>query len=122
MAGKKARARKKKSKRHDANAREATFDLDESVAAAVFAHVTNTRDRLALACSSRVWREVATFDGCWGTCDLVLDGELGEKITDGRFENLLRYCGDVKPPRRRSREAACGSKKTKEKGSERTFG
>ena len=96
MPGKKARARKKKSKRHDANAREATFDVDESVAAAVFAHVTNTRDRLALACSSRVWREVATFDGCWGTCDLVLDGELGEKITDERLENLLRYCGDVK--------------------------
>ena len=99
-----------------------TFDVDESVAAAVFAHVTNARDRLALASVSRVWRNVATTDGCWGTCDLVLDGELGKKITDERFENLLRYCGDVKPPRRRSREAACGSKKTKEKGSERTFG
>jgi|TARA_B110000977_G_scaffold201129_1_gene294300 hypothetical protein len=73
-----------------------TFDVDESVAAAVFAHVTNTRDRLALGCVSRVWRQVATTDGCWGTCDLVLDGELGKKITDERFENLLRYCVDVK--------------------------
>jgi len=26
----------------------------------------------------------------------VLEGKLGEKITDERFEDLLRYCGDVK--------------------------
>ena len=32
----------------------------------------------------------------WGTCDLVLDGELGEKVTDERFERLMLYCGDVK--------------------------
>jgi len=73
-----------------------TFDVDESVAAAVFAHVTNARDRLALASVSRVWRNVATTDGCWGTCDLVLDGELGKKITDERFTRMIRYCGDVK--------------------------
>ena len=34
--------------------------------------------------------------GVWGTCDLVLDGELGEKVTDERFERLMLYCGDVK--------------------------
>ena len=70
-----------------------TFDVDVSVAAAVFARVTNTRDRLALACVSRVWRKVATSEGCCGTCDLVLDGELGKKITHDR---LIGYCGDVK--------------------------
>jgi hypothetical protein len=97
MPGKKARARKKKTERRDARElTKPTFDVDESVAAAVFAHVTNTRDRLALACVSKVWRKVVTSDGSWGTCDLVLEGKLGEKITDERFEDLLRYCGDVK--------------------------
>ena len=57
---------------------------------------TSTRDRLALACVSRVWRKVATSEESWGTCDLVLDGELGKKITDDRFARLLRYCGDGK--------------------------
>ena len=73
-----------------------SFDVDESVAAAVLARVESPRDRLALACVSRVWRRAAATAGAWGTCDLVLDGELGEKVTDERFERLMLYCGDVK--------------------------
>jgi hypothetical protein len=73
-----------------------TLDVDESVAAAVLARVESPRDRLALACVSRVWRRAAATPGAWGTCDLVLDGELGEKVTDERFERLMLYCGDVK--------------------------
>ena len=73
-----------------------SFDVDESVAAAVLARVESPRDRLALACVSRVWRRAAATPGAWGTCDLVLDGELGMKVTDERFERLMLYCGDVK--------------------------
>ena len=72
----------------------ATFNVDESVAAAVFAHVTDTRDRLALACVSRVWRKVASSEGCWGTHDDLYIYD--EKITDDRLERLNRYCADVK--------------------------
>ena len=73
-----------------------TFDVDESVAAQVFSHVTNVRDRLALSCVSRVWRKVAASDGAWGTCELVIDAKLGKRLSDDRFGNLIRYCGDVK--------------------------
>jgi len=72
----------------------ATFNVDESVAAAVFAHVTDTRDRLALTCVSRVWRKVASSEGCWGTHDDLYIYD--EKITDDRLERLNRYCADVK--------------------------
>ena len=95
------RKRRPKTKRDqttqvDANDLTPTFDVDESVAAAVFAHVKNTRDRLALATVSRTWRKVATSDGGWGSCDVVLDGELGQKITDERLHRILRCCRDVK--------------------------
>ena len=73
-----------------------SFDVDESVAAAVLAHVSSPRDRLALACVSSVWKNAVTSEGAWGTCDLVLDGELGKRLTDERFGRLLCYCGDVK--------------------------
>ena len=73
-----------------------SFDVDESVAAAVLAHVSSPRDRLALACVSSVWKNAVTSEGAWGTCDLVLDGELGKRLTDERFGRLLSYCGDVK--------------------------
>ena len=41
-------------------------------------------------------RTPSTSEGAWGTCDLVLDGELGKRLTDERFERLLCYCGDIK--------------------------
>ena len=73
-----------------------SFDVDESVAAAVLSRVSSPRDRLALACVSPVWKNAVTSEGAWGTCDLVLDGELGKRLTDERFGRLLCYCGDVK--------------------------
>jgi len=73
-----------------------SFDVDESVASAVLAQVSSPRDRLALACVSPVWKNVVTSEAAWGTCDLVLDGELGKRLTDERFGRLLFYCGDVK--------------------------
>ena len=66
-----------------------TFDVGESVAALVFSHVKSTRDRLALACVSRVWRKVAGSYGSWGTFELVLDGELGKRLTDARLQRLI---------------------------------
>ena len=62
----------------------------------MFSHVTSTRDRLALACVSRVWRKVAASKGAWGTCDVMIDGALGKKIKSARLERMFRYSGDVK--------------------------
>jgi hypothetical protein len=39
---------------------------------------------------------VAASEGSWGACDLVIDSELGPRLTNHRFVNLVRYCGDVK--------------------------
>tara|TARA_B110000977_G_scaffold175235_1_gene229783 strand:+ start:5075 stop:6493 length:1419 start_codon:yes stop_codon:yes gene_type:complete len=80
----------------DITSNNGTFDVGESVAAAVFSHVTSTRDRLALSCVSRVWRKVVATEGSWGACDLVIDPELGKRLTNDRFVNLIRRCGDVK--------------------------
>ena len=90
------RARRDKTCAREVAKANGTFDVDESVAAQVFSHVTNVRDRLALSCVSRVWRKVAASDGAWGTCELVIDAKLGKRLTDDRFGNLIRYCGDVK--------------------------
>ena len=92
----KARAKAKAKVQAEVDENKPSFDVDESVAAAVLEKVTSTRDRLALACVSQVWKNAVTSEGAWGTCDLVLDGELGERLTDERFERLLCYCGDIK--------------------------
>jgi hypothetical protein len=73
-----------------------SFDVDESVAAAVLSRVPDIRDRLALGCVSSVWKNAVTSEGAWGTCDLVLDSELGKRLTDERFGRLLHYCVEVK--------------------------
>ena len=73
-----------------------SFDVDESVAAALLTHVSSPRDRLALACVTTVWKNAVTSEGAWGTCDLVLDSELGKRLTDERFGRLLYYCGDLR--------------------------
>ncbi len=39
---------------------------------------------------------MAASEGSWGACDLVIDSELGPRLTNHRFVNLVRYCGDVK--------------------------
>jgi hypothetical protein len=92
----KAKAKANAKVQAEADENKPSFDVDESVAAAVLEKVTSTRDRLALACVSQVWKNAVTSEGAWGTCDLVLDGELGERLTDERFERLLCYCGDIK--------------------------
>ena len=92
----KAKAKANAKVQAEADENKPSFDVDESVAAAVLEKVTSTRDRLALACVSQVWKNAVTSEGAWGTCDLVLDGELGKRLTDERFERLLCYCGDIK--------------------------
>ena len=92
----KAKAKAKAKVQAEADENKPSFDVDESVAAAVLEKVTSTRDRLALACVSQVWKNAVTSEGAWGTCDLVLVGELGKRLTDERFERLLSYCGDIK--------------------------
>ena len=49
-----------------------TFDIEESTAVLVLQHVEDVRDRCALACTSRLWREVATVSACFDR--LVIDG------------------------------------------------
>ena len=92
----KAKAKAKAKVQAEADENKPSFDVDESAAAAVLEKVTSTRDRVALACVSQVWKNAVTSEGAWGTCDLVLDGELGKRLTDERFERLLCYCGDIK--------------------------
>ena len=74
------------------------FEPDESIGAAVLAHVHDVRDRLALACVSREWRRVAATEGSWGVAhdELVVKGELAKRLTDERLERLMRYCGRLK--------------------------
>ena len=67
------------------------FDTDASVAAAVLKHVTSLRDRLALACVSKVWRDAAATEG--GVTDVVIEGELAERLTDERFKRVMDVCG-----------------------------
>ena len=82
----------------DPDAPSASFDVDESIAAAVLSHVHDLRDRLALACVSRVWRRVAATTESWGASldEVVVDGALAGRLTDDRFGNLMRYCGRLK--------------------------
>ena len=74
------------------------FEPDESIGAAVLAHVHDVRDRLALACVSREWRRVAATEGSWGVAhdELVMKGELAKRLTDERLERLMRYYGRLK--------------------------
>ena len=82
----------------DLDVRSASFDVDESIAAAVLSHVHDLRDRLALACVSRVWRRVSATTESWGASldVLVVDGTLAGRLNDERFASLMRYCGRLK--------------------------
>ena len=87
-AERKKNARKKAAKKRKEK-EAARIDVDESIASAIVAHVPDIRDRLALGCVSRVWRKVAGSYGSWGTFELVLDGELGKRLTDARLQRLI---------------------------------
>ena len=69
----------------------ATFDIDESTAALVLQHVHDVADRCALACTSRLWREVATVSACFDR--LVIDGTIATRLTDERMRWLLSHVG-----------------------------
>jgi hypothetical protein len=71
-----------------------TLDADASVAAAVLNHVTSLRDRLALACVSKVWRDAAATEG--GVTDVVIEGELAKRLTDERFKRAMDVCSALK--------------------------
>jgi hypothetical protein len=74
--------------------RSPTFDADASVAAAVLSHVTCLRDRLALTCVSKVWRDAAATQG--GVTDVVIEGELAKQLTDERFKRVMDVSGALK--------------------------
>ena len=58
------------------------LEVDESIASLIVARLPDIRDRLALACVSKVWRLAAGSPGCWGLHNdsLVVEGALAEKL------------------------------------------
>ena len=80
------------------------LEVDESIASLIVARLPDIRDRLALACVSKVWRLAAGSPGCWGLHNdsLVVEGALAEKLpidTAGapaaktRVWQLMSYAG-----------------------------
>ena len=80
------------------------LEVDVSIASLIVARLPDIRDRLALACVSKVWRLAAGSPGCWGLHDdsLVVEGALAEKLpiggagvpaTDTRIWQLIHYAG-----------------------------
>ena len=63
----------------------APLEVDESVASLIVAHLPDIRDRLALACVSKVWRSAAGSPGCWGLHhdSLVVEGAVAERLQRG---------------------------------------
>ena len=80
-------------------------EIDESVASLIVAHLPDIRDRLALACVSKVWRSAAGSPGCWGLRhdSLVVEGAVAERLSitpyesiavDSNLRQLILYVGD----------------------------
>jgi hypothetical protein len=80
------------------------LEVDVSIASLIVARLPDIRDRLALACVSKVWRLAAGSPGCWGLHNdsLVVEGALAEKLpiggagvpaTNTRIWQLIRYAG-----------------------------
>ena len=80
----------------------APLEVDESVASLIVAHLPDIRDRLALACVSKVWRSAAGSPGCWGLHhdSLVVEGAVAErlcpnfKLVTRNLRQLILYVGD----------------------------
>ena len=78
----------------------APLEVDESVASLIVAHLPDIRDRLALACVSKVWRSAAGSPGCWGLYhdSLVVEGAVAERLSNELFapnlKQLIVYAGD----------------------------
>ena len=71
----------------------ASFEPDEHLATLILRHVGEVRDRLALECVTRVWRAVGQIPGVWQSQDLTLTGDLAARLTNVRFEHVLRRAG-----------------------------
>jgi len=80
------------------------LEVDESIASLIVARLPDIRDRLALACVSKVWRLAAGSPGCWGLHNdsLVVEGALAEKLpidaagapaANTRVWQLMSYAG-----------------------------
>ena len=78
----------------------APLEVDESVASLIVAHLPDIRDRLALACVSKVWRSAAGSPGCWGLHhdSLVVEGAVAERLSNDavapNLRQLIVYAGD----------------------------
>jgi len=78
----------------------APLEVDESVASLIVAHLPDIRDRLALACVSKVWRSAAGSPGCWGLHhdSLVVEGAVAERLSNDavapNLKQLIVYAGD----------------------------
>lgn len=78
----------------------APLEVDESVASLIVAHLPDIRDRLALACVSKVWRSAAGSPGCWGLYhdSLVVEGAVAERLSNDTvapdLKQLIVYAGD----------------------------
>jgi len=80
------------------------LEVDESIASLIVARLPDIRDRLALACVSKVWRLAAGSPGCWGLHNdsLVVEEALAEKLpidaagapaANTRVWQLMSYAG-----------------------------
>ena len=80
------------------------LEVDESIASLIVARLPDIRDRLALACVSKVWRLAAGSPGCWGLHNdsLVVEGALADKLpidaagapaANTRVWQLMAYAG-----------------------------
>jgi hypothetical protein len=72
----------------------ALFEPPGHLAALVLSHVGDVRDRLALECVSRVWRDAGQIPGAWEPRqDLTLSAPLATRLTDTRVARLLHRAG-----------------------------
>ena len=80
------------------------LEVDESIASLIVARLPDIRDRLALACVSKVWRLAAGSPGCLGLHNdsLVVEGALADKLpidaagapaANTRVWQLMAYAG-----------------------------
>ena len=80
------------------------LEVDESIASLIVARLPDIRDKLALACVSKVWRLAAGSPGCWALHNdsLVVEGALAEKLpidaagappANTRVWQLMSYAG-----------------------------
>ena len=75
----------------------APLEVDESVASLIVAHLPDIRDRLALACVSKVWRSAAGSPGCWGLYHDSLVVEVPEHLAEWARKKMTE-CMTIEVP------------------------